>query len=73
MKFNHSELVSTCKNYVQGTCEYDDACWFVHGPGDIKSANEENENLIGEDRLLLKKLVEMVEKLTKRVIEIETN
>ena len=35
--------------------------------------DKENENLNNEDRLLLKRLVEMVEKLTKGVIEIETN
>ena len=67
MKSNHIELVSTCRNYVQGKCEYDMACWFVHGPTDRMNTNEGNEKLIGEDRILLKRLVEMVEKLTKRV------
>ena len=72
MKSNHIELVSTCRNYVQGKCEYDKACWFVHDPTDrIINTNEENEKLIGDDRILLKRLVEMVEKLNKRVVDIE--
>ena len=36
-------------------------------------ATIENEKLIDEDRIVLKKLVEMVEKLTKRVVDIETS
>ena len=50
------------------------ACWFVHGPTDrIISMKEVNEKIIDEDRIVLKKLVEMVEKLTKRVVDIETS
>ena len=38
-------------------------CWFVHGPRDrIINTNEGNEKLIGEDRILQKRLVEMIEK-----------
>ena len=48
-----------------GNCVYgDQMCWFIH-----ENKNEENDNT--EDNSLSKRLVEMVEKLTKRVIEIE--
>ena len=54
-----------CKQNETGHCVYGDKmCWFIH-----ENKIEENDNT--EDNSLLKRLVEMVEKLTKRVIEIE--
>ena len=69
-KEKHLETLSSCWNFEAGSCEFEDNCWFKH---DKIEVDKENENLNNEDRLLLKRLVEMVEKLTKRVIEIETN
>ena len=35
----HTETVSTCWNYLVGTCEYgDQACWFMHSEP-VKSSN----------------------------------
>ena len=42
--------------------------WFIH---ENESKNEEKDNT--KDESLIKRLVDMVEKLTKRVIEIEDN
>ena len=69
-KEKHLETLSSCWNFEAGSCDFEDNCWFKH---DKIEVDKENENLNNEDRLLLKRLVEMVEKLTKRVIEIETN
>ena len=63
MKLHHAESVSTCRNYVKGKCEYDSACWFVHVSEGRNNKIEVNEKLIGEDRLVLKRFVQMVEQV----------
>ena len=68
-KLHHKEEVSICKQYEAGKCVFGDRmCWFIH---ETENKNEEKNNT--EDESLIKRLVDMVEKLTKRVIEIEDN
>ena len=43
-------------------------CWFIH---ETENKNEEKNN--SEDESLIKRLVDMVKKLTKRVILMEDN
>ena len=66
-KLHHKEEVSICKQYEPGKCVFGDwMCWFIH---ETENKNKEKNN--SEDESLIKRLVDMVEKLTKRVIEIE--
>ena len=68
-KSHHKEKVSICKQYEAGKCVYGDKmCWFIH---ETESKNKEKDNT--EDNSLIKRLVDMVEKLTKRVILMEDN
>ena len=73
-KSYHTEMVPSCKRYVEGNCIYDDhTCWFIHHKTDNMNKNDGNERNIDEDRIIVKRLIEMVEKLTKRIVEIEKN
>ena len=73
-KMNHIETVKSCRGYIEGSCNYDDQnCWFRHFPTIILNKNEENENSVHKDndRKVLKRLIDKVEKLTKRIVEME--
>ena len=54
---------------MNGECVYGDDCWFNH---QVKRNEEEIIEDI-EDRVILKKLLDMVEKITERVVNIEKN
>ena len=69
-KQRHIEKVPMCKNIIKGECVYgDDNCWFNH------QVNRNESDIIEkiEDREILKKLLDMVEKITERVVDIEKN
>ena len=52
---------------IKSKCVYGDKmCWFSH---ETESENEEKDNT--KDDSLIKRLVDMIEKLTNRIIEIE--
>ena len=70
-KYNHAEMVPDCKNMIK--CEYSDKnCWFNHSDKtEDKNKKVEKEN--HEDKILLQKLMELVEKISERLIIIETN
>ena len=75
-KHKHIEMVSNCKHEIKGECVYgEDKCWFKHQSKSKVNCNktETIENMENEDRIILKKLFDMVEKITKRVVEIEKN
>ena len=55
-----------CKNFLRNNCSFEDVCWFSH-----EDKNEEKSMEKNEDRLLLERLIKMVEKLTTRIVEIE--
>ena len=63
----HAELVPACKNYLRKNCTFENDCWFSH-----KNKNEEKSLEKNEDRILLERLIIMVEKLTARIVEIES-
>ena len=63
----HAELVPACKNYLRKNCTFENECWFSH-----KNKNEEKSLEKNEDRILLERLIIMVEKLTARIVEIES-
>ena len=55
-----------CKQNETGNCVYGDKmCWFIH-----ENKNEEKGNNTDDDSLM-RRLVEMVEKITKQLIEIK--
>ena len=68
-KQRHLEKVPKCTNIMNGECTYGDDCWFNH---QVKRNEEEIIEDI-EDRVILKKLLDMVEKITERVVNIEKN
>ena len=65
-KISHSELVPACKNFLRNNCTFENNCWFSH-----ENKNEEKSLEKNEDRLLLERLLEMVEKLTTPKEKIE--
>ena len=80
----HTEHVSTCNFYENGTCAYNDqSCWFIHHNENASkehdnienNKNEDNESkcIQKEDKFLIKSLIEMVEKLTYRMVQLEAN
>ena len=69
-KTHHKETVPHCTKFTKGICSYDNqTCWFVHNSEEEKNFSENCQKMENEDRILLKNLVDMVEKLMKRVIE----
>ena len=69
-------MVPNCKNILKGECKYsEDKCWFNHHS--ISKQNENKTETIeknaNEERIVLKKLLDMVEKITERVLTIEKN
>ena len=59
-----------CTKFTKGICSYDNqTCWFVTNSEEEKNFSENCQKMENEDRILLKNLVDMVEKLMKRVIE----
>ena len=67
-KLNHMEMVPICKNIIKGKCEYsEDKCWFNHQRISKQNKNETEtfENNANEERIVLKKLLDMVEKITE--------
>ena len=69
MKSEHLEIVKECKNFLEGRCSYNKNCWFKHEESHKKEKNEEvnNEN----NKEMMNKLFEMVEKYTKRIVNVE--
>ena len=39
-KRDHIERVQTCKFYNEGSCRFDNKCWFSHGNNTSQSSNE---------------------------------
>ena len=85
MKAEHHEKVKDCKKYKEGKCSFYENCWFKHEALDKEEnqKNEEvkNENSQGNEHLnnkenvshdkTIQKLMDIVEKFTKRVVGVE--
>ena len=69
-KHNHSENVPTCRNFSNGSCEYEHgSCWFKHSDTVFENTNVngiENDNIT-------EKLLSMMEKFSERLTMIENN
>ena len=62
-KINHSTKVSICKNNVKSECSFGEtACWFIH---------EQKINESDEKSEVMQKLLEIMEKMTKRISALE--
>ena len=69
MKFEHTEKVENCRKYKGGACSYGENCWFIHENVQIIENNKKNENENNDENM--KRLFDIVEKFTARVINIE--
>ena len=70
-KDEHVETVKKCENYEDGTCRYSSVqCWFLHENDQNKSKNFSESNI--ENSLLMKRLIDMVEKYTERTNKLES-
>ena len=65
MKLEHPEKVQNCRKYKEGTCSYEEKCWFIHE----NIQNIENNKQNNDENM--KRLFDIVEKFTARVIDIE--
>ena len=62
-KLEHTESVKLCKKNVEGNCPYSKNCWFIHEH--LNKKENENQNKT------IKKLFDIVEKYTSKVINFE--
>ena len=64
-------VVKDCKNFKEGKCSYNENCWFKH-QGIHKKENENIEDVDNENNAeMMKKIFEIVEKFTKRIVDVE--
>ena len=71
MKSEHYGIVKDCKNFKEGKCSYNENCWFKH-QGIHKKENENIEDVDNENNAeMMKKIFEIVEKFTKRIVDVE--
>ena len=67
----HYHMVPQCFNMYQGTCVFgEEKCWFKHEKNE-DAHNNENKKDIDENETVTQKMLDMMEKFTKRLIEIE--
>ena len=70
-KDEHVETVKKCEHFKDGTCRYSSVqCWFLHENDQNKSKNFSESNI--ENSLLMKRLIDMVEKYTERTNKLES-
>ena len=70
-KCAHYHLVPQCFNMSQGKCIFgDEQCWFKHERNE-QDHNNENIKDIEENQTVTQKMLDMMEKFTKRLMEIE--
>ena len=78
-KTEHSETVPICKHEITGSCQYGfQNCWFNHNKAQIDENESINENINennfmknNQNNEIMQKLVEMVEKYTQRIVQLE--
>ena len=65
-KLEHRPAVTKCRHALYGTCMFgEDKCWFVH-------ENDKNEKIIQNNQEVFEKLFNMMEKMTERIVQMET-
>ena len=71
MKSEHYDKVKKCKKYKEGNCSFYENCWFKHEEVD-KEEKEKEKDVKNENNVeMMKKLFEIVEKFTKRIVDVE--
>jgi len=71
-KIEHTRKVRQCKHETNGSCPFgSQLCWFKHT--DTKNANDKDTNVDvnNESNDITKKILDMMENFTKRIIELE--
>ena len=65
-KKQHKETIPSCKNYKTGACIYGkDMCWFLH------ENVETGEDTEIKDGNIIQKMMQMMERMTERMINLE--
>ena len=72
----HIESVSTCRHALNGRCHFSSKdCWFIHEDErmgkNINEKDNELKNLETPDNEVTERLMNMMEKFTKRIVELE--
>jgi hypothetical protein len=66
-KSEHGDSVPTCRNALNGSCEYGiSKCWFIHYDSESESEHG-NRNINLKDQEFTEKLLNMMEKFTQRI------
>ena len=69
-KKEHRPSVPKCRNSINGTCKYGSIfCWFTHDDLDTN----DNDRFMDEKNEVIQKLIEMMERMTERIVKIEEN
>ena len=72
-KKEHSKNVPICKNAVNEICHFGrNNCWFNHGEIETFKGNMNLEHGNGENKDMIAKLFDMVEKFTQRIVQLES-
>ena len=62
-KQTHKENIKACIKFKKGSCQYDNEnCWFLHDYENVQQ---------NDDKEIIQKLFEMMEKMTERILKIE--
>ena len=70
-KLIHLDLVPVCKNIKEGTCHYGETkCWFKHNIEEYHTKDEKEDESL-EYNEVVKKLFNIVEKVTERLAKLE--
>ena len=67
--WNRVLSLENCRKYKEGACSYGEKCWFIHE--NIQNIENENQNENEYNDENMKRLFDIVEKFTARVLNIE--
>ena len=69
-KHEHRNRVQICRNQKEGTCIFGSLnCWFIHD--DKEAVFENDKTMMKEHDEVIEKVFGMMEKMTKRILQIE--
>ena len=67
-KDQHTDTVPFCRQF--DNCMFGARCWYKHDLENVKNGEMNNSNTNNE---LIKKLIDMMEKFSNRIVNIENN